>query len=95
MAGFSGAAALDAKGQFLGIMETRNFALASAEPTLPPVRLISAATIRAFLASASCAAAQRSGRRRPRRGGADYLRAEITIICRNTAMAGTCPGHLA
>lgn len=49
MAGFAGAAALDAKGQFVGIMETRNFALASAEPTLPPVRLIGTATIRDFL----------------------------------------------
>ena len=48
-AGLGGAAALDAKGQFTGIMATSSFALASAEPTLPPVRLISAATIRDFL----------------------------------------------
>jgi hypothetical protein len=48
-AGFAGAAALDAKGQFVGIMETRNFALASAEPMLPPVRLIGVAAIRDFL----------------------------------------------
>jgi Trypsin-like peptidase domain len=49
MAGFAGAAALDGKGQFLGMMETRNFVLASAEPALPPVRLIPAAAIRNFL----------------------------------------------
>jgi len=49
MAGFSGAAALDTGGRFLGIVETRNFVLASAQPTLPPVRLISAAAIRDFL----------------------------------------------
>jgi hypothetical protein len=48
-AGFAGAAALDAKGQFVGIMETRNFTLASTEPTLPPVRLIGVAAIRDFL----------------------------------------------
>ncbi|MEP7031179.1 MAG: trypsin-like peptidase domain-containing protein [Pseudolabrys sp.] len=49
MAGFSGAAALDAKGQFLGMMEMRNAVLASAEPAAPPVRLIAADTIRTFL----------------------------------------------
>ena len=48
-AGLGGAAALDGKGQFAGIMATSTFTLASAEPTLPPVRLISAATIRDFL----------------------------------------------
>jgi len=49
MAGFSGAAALDAQGQVLGMMEMRNFVLASTEPTAPPVRLIGAETIRTFL----------------------------------------------
>ena len=49
MAGFSGAAALDAQGQVLGMMEMRNFVLASTEPAAPPVRLITAETIRAFL----------------------------------------------
>src|SRR5262249_20644131 len=46
MAGFSGAAALDAQGQYLGMMEMRNFVLASIEPAAPPVRLVTAATIR-------------------------------------------------
>lgn len=49
MAGFSGAAALDAQGQVLGMMEMRNFVLASTEPAAPPVRLITAETIRTFL----------------------------------------------
>jgi hypothetical protein len=51
MAGFSGAAALDAQGQFVGMMEMRNFVLASAEPAAPPVRLISTTAIRDFLAA--------------------------------------------
>jgi S1-C subfamily serine protease len=51
MAGFSGAAALDAQGQFIGMMEMRNFVLASTEPAAPPVRLISTAVIRDFLAA--------------------------------------------
>ena len=49
MAGFSGAAALDDRGNFLGMMETRNFVLASADPGVPPVRLVSAAAMRKFL----------------------------------------------
>jgi len=49
MAGFSGAAALDGQGRFLGMMEMRNAVLASAEPTAPPVRLVTAETIREFL----------------------------------------------
>jgi hypothetical protein len=51
MAGFSGAAALDRQGRFLGMMEMHNFVLASAEPAAPPVRLVTAATIRDFLAA--------------------------------------------
>ena len=51
MAGFSGAAAIDGQGQFLGIMEMRNFVLASTEPTAPPVRLVPTEAIRAFLAA--------------------------------------------
>ena len=51
MAGFSGAAALDAQGQFLGMMEMRHAVLASIEPAAPPVRLVSAETIREFLAA--------------------------------------------
>ena len=51
MAGFSGAAALDGQGRFLGMMEMRNAVLASAEPAAPPVRLVSTEAIRAFLAT--------------------------------------------
>jgi hypothetical protein len=49
MAGFSGAAALDGQGRFLGIAEMRNAVLASIEPAAPPVRLVRAETIRGFL----------------------------------------------
>jgi hypothetical protein len=50
MAGFSGAAALDAQGQFLGMMAMSGAVLASAESATPPVRLVKAETIRGFLA---------------------------------------------
>lgn len=50
MAGFSGAAAIDAQGRFLGLTEMRNFVLASTEPSAPPVRLVSADAVRTFLA---------------------------------------------
>ncbi len=50
MAGLAGAAALDSNGAFLGIVETRNYELASLHPAVPPVRLIAAPAIRAFLA---------------------------------------------
>jgi len=50
VAGFSGAAALDAQNQFVGIMDTRSFVAASAELTAPAVRLVDVATIRNFLA---------------------------------------------
>jgi len=53
MAGFSGAAAIDAQGRFLGMTEMRNFVLASIEPSAPPVRLVSAETIRTFLVTQS------------------------------------------
>ncbi|HET9718055.1 MAG TPA: serine protease [Pseudolabrys sp.] len=49
MAGLAGAAAIDAQGRVLGMMEMRSFVLASNEPSLPPVRLVSAYAIRAFL----------------------------------------------
>jgi hypothetical protein len=49
MAGFSGAAALDSNGKVLGMIEMRTAVLASAAPAPPPVRLVSALTIRAFL----------------------------------------------
>jgi hypothetical protein len=51
MAGFSGAAALGAQGQFLGMMEMGQAVLASVEAAAPPVRLVSAETIRGFLAT--------------------------------------------
>lgn len=56
MAGFSGAAALDSQGRFLGMMEMRNAVLASIEPAAPPVRLVTAQTIRGFLAAHHVAA---------------------------------------
>ena len=56
MAGFSGAAALDNQGRFLGMMEMRNAVLASIEPAAPPVRLVTAQTIRGFLAANNIAA---------------------------------------
>src|SRR4029077_20824965 len=49
MAGFSGAAALDNQGRFLGMMEMRHAVLASVEPAPPPVRLVTTETIRRFL----------------------------------------------
>ena len=61
MAGFSGAAALDASGKFLGMTEMRNAVLASAAPAPPPVRLVSAQTIRAFLEARDVAPAQAQG----------------------------------
>ena len=51
VAGFSGAAALDPQGHVLGMMATRNAVIASNAPTAPPVRLVRASTIRAFLAA--------------------------------------------
>ena len=49
MAGFSGAAALDGQGRFLGITAMRNAVVASTAPAAPPVRLIQAGAIRDFL----------------------------------------------
>jgi hypothetical protein len=51
MAGFSGAAAIDGQGRFLGMLEMRSAVLASTEPAAPPVRLITAEQIGAFLAA--------------------------------------------
>lgn len=72
MAGFSGAAALDAQGQFLGMMEMRNFVLASMEPAAPPVRLITAGTIRDFLATQNVT---------PAPPGGDARASVVRIIC--------------
>jgi hypothetical protein len=49
MAGFSGAVALDGQGRVLGMMAMRDAVVASTELTVPPVRLVGAATIRDFL----------------------------------------------
>ena len=57
MAGFSGAAALDAQGHVLGMVEMRDAVLASVEAAAPPVRLVAADTIRAFLAAQGIAPA--------------------------------------
>ena len=72
MAGFSGAAALDAQGQVLGMMEMRNFVLASMEPAAPPVRLITAETIRDFLATHNVPPAPQGG---------DAKAAVVRVIC--------------
>ena len=72
MAGFSGAAALDGQGQFLGMMQMRDFVLASTESSAPPVRLITAPTIRDFLAAHNVASAAQGG---------DATAAVVRIIC--------------
>jgi hypothetical protein len=72
MAGFSGAAALDAQGQVLGMMEMRNFVLASTESAAPPVRLVTAETIRSFLTEHNVPLAATSG---------DARSAVVRIIC--------------
>jgi hypothetical protein len=53
-------------------METRNFTLASAESTLPPVRLIGAAAIRDFLDRQHVPLAP---------AGSDARAAAVRIIC--------------
>ena len=72
LGGFSGAAALDDKGRVLGMMETRNAQLASAEGSLPPVRLIPAAAISGFLARYNIAAVT---------GTDDARAAVVRVIC--------------
>lgn len=72
VAGFSGAAALDKQGRFLGIMETRSFMVASAGPTAPPVQLVDAGTIRRFLSEHQVTPAAESG---------DAHKAVVRIIC--------------
>ena len=73
MAGFSGAAALDARGQFLGMMAMSQAVLASVEASAPPVRLISAETIRGFLAAHHVAAAPAPS--------ADAKASVVRVIC--------------
>jgi hypothetical protein len=72
MAGFSGAAALDSQGQFLGMMQMRDFVLASTESSAPPVRLVTASTIREFLAAHNVAPASQGG---------DAKTSVVRIIC--------------
>ncbi|HWE79748.1 MAG TPA: trypsin-like peptidase domain-containing protein [Pseudolabrys sp.] len=61
MAGLAGAAAIDAQGQFAGIVETRNTVVASTEPTLAPVRLVTSRTIRNFLVAQGVVPATQGG----------------------------------
>lgn len=72
MAGFSGAAALDPQGRVLGLMEMRNFVLASVDPATPPVRLITADSIRAFLTANNVPPAEQTG---------DAKASVVRIIC--------------
>lgn len=72
VAGLSGAAALDARNRFVGMMETRNFVVASAEPTAPPVRLVDAATIRNFMTAHHVL---------PAAHGGDPRNAVVRMIC--------------
>ncbi len=73
VAGFSGAAAMDAQGRVVGTMQTRNAVVASAEPPVaPPVRLVTAATIVKFLGA--------NGVTAPATGG-DPKAAIIRVIC--------------
>ncbi len=72
MAGFSGAATLDAQGQFLGMMQMRDFVLASTQSSAPPVRLVTMSTIRDFLAAHNVSPATQSG---------DAKASVVRIIC--------------
>jgi hypothetical protein len=72
VAGLTGAAAVDAEGRVLGMMETRSMVVASAEPAVPPVRLISAEIIRGFLAAHHVTEAP---------GGNDAKASVVRIIC--------------
>jgi hypothetical protein len=73
MAGFSGAAALDAQGRLLGMMEMGHAVLASVEATAPPVRLVSAETIAGFLSRHHVQTAQAQT--------ADAKASVVQIIC--------------
>jgi len=73
MAGFSGAAVIDAGGRFLGMAETGNAVLASTAPALPPVRLVPAQTIRAFLEARDVAATTSTS--------ADARGSVVRVIC--------------
>src|SRR5262249_5890582 len=72
MAGFSGAAALDAQGQVLGVMGMRNFVLASIEPAAPAGRLLTAHAIPDFFVAHNVVPAQQAG---------DARASVVRIIC--------------
>ncbi len=71
LAGFAGAAALGAKGEFVGLLETRNYEVASLQPSLPPVRLVGSKSIRDFLNEHHVSADGKAGARQ----------AAVRIIC--------------
>lgn len=73
MAGFSGAAALDGQGRFIGMAEMRNAVVASTKSLMPPLRLISLATIRGFLDAQNVPASAAPG--------ADAAASMVRIIC--------------
>lgn len=75
MAGFSGAAALDPQGQFLGMTEMRSFVLASTESSAPPVQLVTADVIRDFLAAQNVPHVSSAPQ------GADARASVVRIIC--------------
>lgn len=75
VAGFSGAAALDARGRVAGMMETRSIMLASADASIPPVRLIPTETIRNFLAANRVTPAGNDDR------ASDARNAVVRVIC--------------
>jgi len=72
LAGFSGAAAVDARGRVAGLMQMRSAVLASIEPAAPPVRLIGAAAIRGFLDAHNVPAPNETG---------DAKAAVVRVIC--------------
>lgn len=73
MAGFSGAAAIDAGGRFIGLTEMRNAVLASIQPAVPPVRLVRADQIRSFLDAHKVA--------QPAASVTDPREAVVRVIC--------------
>lgn len=73
MAGFSGAAAIDAGGRFIGLTEMRNAVLASIAPAVPPVRLVRADQIRGFLDAHKVA--------QPAASTTDPREAVVRVIC--------------
>ena len=77
VAGFAGAPALDAQGRVLGIVEMRNAVLASAESAAPPVRLVSAAAIRGFLALRNIPVPQGTGSS----NSSEARSAVVRVIC--------------